>query len=85
MVARVEVEEPLELRAHAGDVGLDLLGRQQIALLRLAARIADHAGAAADERDRRVAEPLQAREAHHGEQVADVQARRRRDRSRCRP
>ena len=48
------------------------------ALLRLAARIADHAGAAADDRDRRVAEPLQPRERHHRQQRADVQARRRR-------
>ncbi len=62
----------------AGDVRLDLLGRQQQALLRLAARIADHAGAAADDRDRRVAEALQPRQPHHREQRADVQARRRR-------
>ncbi len=74
----VEVEETLELRAHAGDVERDLFGGEQIALLRLAARIADHAGAAADDGDGRVAEPLQAREPHHGEQVAHVQARRRR-------
>ena len=40
---RVEVEKPLELRADAGDVRVDLLARQQHALLRLAARIADHA------------------------------------------
>ena len=57
---------------------LDLLARQQRALLRLAARIADHAGAAADDRDRRVAEALQPRQRHHRQQDADVQARRRR-------
>ena len=50
--AALEVEEPLELRADAGDVGLDLLGGEQQPLLRLAARIADHPGAAADERNR---------------------------------
>ena len=44
----------------------------------LAAGIADHAGAAANERDRRMAELLQARERHDRQQVADVQARRRR-------
>ena len=55
---------------------LDLLERQQRTLLRLAARIADHAGAAADERDRRVTEPLQPRETHHRQQRSDVQARR---------
>ena len=49
---------------------------RRVPLLRLAAGIADEAGAAADERDRRVTEPLQPREAHHRQQDADVQARR---------
>ena len=35
-------------------------------------------GAAADDRDRRVAEPLQPRQPHHRQQRSDVQARRRR-------
>src|SRR5439155_1296035 len=47
-------------------------------LLRLAARIANHARAAADDRDRRMAEALHPREAHHRQQTADVKARRRR-------
>ena len=72
---RVEIEESLELRADAGDVRLDLLGDEQHALLRLAARIADHAGAAADQRDRRMAGALQARQRHHRQQRPDVQAR----------
>ena len=63
---RVEVEEALELRPDARDVRLDLLGRQQHALLRFAARIANHAGAAADDRDRRVTGALEAREPHDG-------------------
>jgi hypothetical protein len=78
VVGRAEIEEAFELRPHAGDIDTDLFGRQEIPLLRLAARIADHPGAAADERDRRVTELLEAGQAHHGEQVADVQARRRR-------
>ena len=52
------------------------LDRQQRALLALAARIADQAGAAADQRDRRVAEPLQPRQRHDRQQRSDVQARR---------
>ena len=44
--------------------------------LALAARIADESGAAADERDRRVAEALQPRQAHDRQQRPDVQARR---------
>ena len=50
--------------------------REQPPLLRLAARIADQAGAAADDRDRRVTESLQPRESHDGQQRADVQAGR---------
>ena len=58
------------------DIGVDILDRQQRALLALAARIADHPGAAADEGDRRVAEALQPRQRHDRQQRADVQARR---------
>src|SRR5581483_2130141 len=69
---------PFELTPDPGDVFVDLLARQQLPLLGLAARVADHSGAAPDDRDRRVAEPLHPREAHDGEQRSDVQARRRR-------
>ena len=82
--ARREVEEALELPADTLGVLGGLLERQQVALLALAARIADEPGAAADQRDRPVAVALQAGEAHDGEQRAGVQARRGRDRSRCR-
>ena len=44
------------------DVLLDALRRQQLAFGRLAARIANEPGAAADDRDRRMAVPLQVRE-----------------------
>jgi hypothetical protein len=74
VLARAEIEEPLQLGADAGDVPLDLLAREQDALLGFAARIADHPGAAADDRDRRVAESLQPRKPHHREQRADVEA-----------
>ena len=74
----VEVEEPLELRPDAGDVRLDLLGATAAGAPATCRSVADHAGATADERDRRVPEALQARERHHRQQRADVQARRRR-------
>ena len=54
LVVLSKSSKSLELRLDAGHVALDLLERQQRPLLRLAARIANHAGAAADERDRRV-------------------------------
>src|SRR5260221_664081 len=59
-------------------IRVDLIEREQRALLRLAAGIADHAGAAAGNRNRRVAVALQARQSHKAEQITDVQARRRR-------
>jgi hypothetical protein len=71
-----KIQKPLELHAHGRDIRVDLLGREQHALLRLAARIADHARAAADNRDRRVTESLQAREADQREQIPDMEARR---------
>ena len=67
-----------QLRADAGEVRVDLLDGEQLALGGLAARVADHAGAAAHDRDRAVAEALHAREGHHRQQRADVQAVRRR-------
>ena len=72
----LEIEEARELRANPGDVRLNLLERQQRALGGLEAWIADQTGAAADHRDRRVTEPLQARQRQNRQQVADVKARR---------
>src|SRR5207302_10817150 len=46
------------------------------AFLLLAARIANHARAATDERNRPMPEPLQPRERHQRHQISDVKARR---------
>ena len=50
--ARVEIEQRPHLRFDAGDVGAQRVDREQVALLALAAGVADHAGGAADQRDR---------------------------------
>ena len=73
-----KVEKVLKLWANARHMHVDLLRREQIALLRLAARIADHAGSAADHRNRGVPGALHARKPHQGQHVSDVQTRRRR-------
>ena len=56
-----EVEEMLELRANPRDVRLDLLGRLERPLYRLAARVANEAGAAAHDSDGAVPGSLQPR------------------------
>ena len=58
-------EETRKLRFDACEIALDFLEREQRSLLRLAAGIADHPGAASRDRDRRMAEALQTRERHH--------------------
>ena len=60
------------------DVAAQILERHELALLALAARIADHAGRAADERDRLVAGALRAHQRQKRQQAADVQRIRRR-------
>src|SRR5205814_1929371 len=72
---RVEIEEPLELRADAFQVGVNLFDGEQRPFLRLSAGIADQSGAAADERDRGMSGALQAREEENRQQRSDVQAR----------
>ena len=62
-----------ELAADGFGVAVDLLDRQDRPLGPLPARVSHHAGAAADQDDRRVAEPLQPRRAHDGHQTAHVQ------------
>ena len=57
---------------------VDRLRRQQLALVVAEGRIADHRGAAAHQRDRPVAGLLQPVEHRDGDQIADVQAGRRR-------
>jgi hypothetical protein len=66
----------LTMRAgYAADVLVHLIGREEHALLRLAARVADQPGAAADQGNRRVAGPLQPRERHDRQKRPDVQTR----------
>jgi hypothetical protein len=69
----VERQQAAELDPHAGHVGGDGGGAQQVTLGALARRVADHAGGAADDGDRAV--PGQLQPALDGErhQVADVQ------------
>ena len=50
-----EIEKALELGADPQHVGIDLACRQQVTLLRLAAGVANHAGTATDNGNRRVA------------------------------
>ena len=83
--ARREVEEPLELAADRGDVALERLAVEQVALGRPPGRVADHARAAADERDRPTAMTLEAEQPEDRHQVPDVERRGPTDRSRCRP
>ena len=73
-----EVEELLQLAPDGRCVRVYLLRRQHRPLIALAARVADHSGAAPDQRHRRPSGPLQPGEAHHRHQVPDVQRVRRR-------
>ena len=66
--------EPLELRLDAGDVVVERLAVEQVALLAAAARVADHAGGAAGQRERAVAGQLEAAQRELPDQVPDVQA-----------
>ncbi len=56
----------------------NLLFRQHLAHIRFAARVADHAGAAAEQHDRRVPRTLQVGSHHNRDKMADMQAVRRR-------
>ena len=75
-VGAFEIKEAPELGADPNDVLGNPLHGLELAFLRLAAGIAHHPGAPADERDRAVAVALHASERHDREQRADVQARR---------
>jgi hypothetical protein len=46
---RLEIEQARELALDAGDVGVEHVSGEEIALGRFAARVADHAGRAAGE------------------------------------
>ena len=72
-VGPLEGEEPGELLTDALCVAIDLLEVHHRALGPLAARVADHAGAATHQRDRDMAVPLQPGQPHHRDHVADVE------------
>ncbi len=70
----VEIEERPHLSLHRRDVGLQRFRRKQIALFALAARVADHAGGSADQRDRPVPRAGNRRRIISGHQMAHMQA-----------
>jgi hypothetical protein len=71
---RVEVEVAPELRADAAEVAVEHLAREQLALLLLAARVADEPGAAADDGDGPVPRALEPHEVDDLQQAAGVEA-----------
>ena len=73
-----EIEEPLELRSDRRRVGGHDGVIRERSFLRLAARIADETGPAADQGDRAMASALEVNQPHHRHETADVEARRRR-------
>jgi hypothetical protein len=68
----LEIQEASHLLPNTLDVLLDTLGREQLTLSRLAARVTDETGAAANEADRSMARTLQMRQYHDDEQRSDV-------------
>ena len=72
--AAIEIEEPPQLRLHAGDVRPEGFEREQVAFLALAAGVADHAGGPAHHGDRPMSGLLKPPQDHQRHQVADVQA-----------
>src|ERR1051326_2677540 len=74
--ALVELEEMRQLRANAADVFVYLLDREQRPLCLSAARITDHSGTTANERDRPVTGALEVHERHDRDEAANVEARR---------
>ena len=74
----VEIQEVRELALNRFRVrGCQLLG-EQLALGGLSGRIADQSGAPADQGDRRMARTLRVHQPHDWDEIAEVQARRRR-------
>ena len=69
-----QIDDPAELLLDAGDVVVEDVVVEQVALLRSAARIADHAGRSPGQRDRPVAGVLEAAQRDQPDQVADVEA-----------
>ena len=73
-VGAFKLEEGLDLLADVADPGGNHVRRVELAFGRLEARVADHAGGAADQGDRLVAGFLEALEDEHRHQMAEVQA-----------
>ena len=74
-VRALEREEALQLRADSREVRLERRAIQQVPLGGGARRVADHAGAAADEHDRPAAALLEVDEGRDRHEVADVERR----------
>ncbi len=72
--AGTEIEQPRELALDARDVGRQHLGREQVALGRLAARVSDHPGRTAGDGDGPVARELEPAQDEQADEVAEVQA-----------
>ena len=71
--ARREIQESLQLPAERADIGLEGRRIQQIALQGAPGRVADHARAAAHERDRAPAMALQSKQTEDRDEVPDMQ------------
>ena len=69
----VEVEELAELLADALLVVTEGVGVEEVAFLRFAGGVADHAGGAAEQHDGAVAALLQVLEHHHTHEVPDME------------
>ena len=72
LVTAIEIEQVPHLRFDAGDVGRELLFREQIPFSAFAAWVADHAGRTAHDRDRTVACFLESPQHHQWKQTTDV-------------
>src|SRR5690606_8783239 len=71
--AGVEVEEAAELFLHPGDVVLEALGGEELALDGSSAGIANQSGRAAGECERTVARQLKAAKAEKRNEIADME------------
>ena len=71
-----KVEEALEHSANGGDIGVDLLRRQELSAFVLARRIADLGRTAAHQHDRLVACLLEPAQEHDDKQASNMEARR---------
>jgi hypothetical protein len=74
----VEIEQSTELHLDVGDVGIEHFLGKELALYRFATGVADGTGCTAGKGDGDVAEELEASEGDKGDEIADVEAVRRR-------